>query len=326
MNTMGKVCMTVLCALTLVFAGGCEETPLSLLLPAHEGEQVQSPPQSEEETPAPTPTPTPTPTPPTQENQTDSGEETEEEQEEPPVSPPQEQEKITVRFIFFDESSVTKEFDKGAVVTLEDVPDFTGDTRYRYGWDLDGVPLVEDVDYRQTRYEPVSSASEFMSMQAEENYFLEEDITLSKFSTLPAFNGVIEGNGKTLSLTVCGQTKTLFEEFNGTLQNITVNAIFQGKTVADITTAQSCALFNKITGNATFKNCRFTVAFTASATEKNPSAGLALDLQNASFENCSLETKADGLEYIYAVCKRKSSSVTLAGLTVIKNGLEDYGE
>lgn len=93
MNTMGKVCMTVLCALTLVFAGGCEETPLSLLLPAHEREQVQSPPQSEEETPAPTPTPTPTPNPPTQENQTNGGEETEEEQEEPPVSPPQEQEK-----------------------------------------------------------------------------------------------------------------------------------------------------------------------------------------------------------------------------------------
>ena len=325
MNRIGKVCITVLCALTLVFAGGCKEAPLSLLLPAHEGEQVQTPPQSEEETPTPTP---PVSTPPAQENQTDGEQETEEEkeeqeeQEETPVSPPQTQEKITVRFIFFDESSATKEFDKGAVVTLADVPDFTEESGYRYGWNLDGAPLLENTDYMQTRYVPIFSADEFLQMQSEENYFIEEDITLSNFSTLPAFQGVIEGNGKTLKIE--NTEKTLLNEFCGTLQNITVNAVFKGKKAIAGTTAKNCALFNDIKGNANFKNCRFTVEFTASATEDKPSAGLAINLLGASFENCSLETKANGLQHIYAVCKQKSASVTLAGLTVIKNGLKDY--
>lgn len=320
MTKIGKVCISLLCALTLVFAGGCEETPLSLLLPAHEGEQVQTPTQGDEETP--------TPTPPTQESQTGGEQETEqdkeqEEQEEPPVSPPQAEEKITVRFIFFDESSVTKEFDKGAIVTLADVPDFTEETGYYYAWDLDGVPLLENTDYIQTRYVSISSADEFLQMQENGKYFLQEDITLSNFSTLPAFQGVIEGNGKTLK--VENATKTVFEGFCGTMKNLNVQATFIGTTALNgQTTAKECALFKALTDNATFQNCNFTVEFTASATEEYPSAGLALDIQNASFENCSLETKADGLQHIYAVCKKKGSSVTLAGLTVEKKDLEDY--
>ena len=317
MTKIGNVCITVLCALTLVVPSGCEKAPLSLLLPAHEGEQVQTP-QDEEETP--------TPTPPAQDSQTNGKQETEEEQEEqeeqPPVSPPQTQEKITVRFIFFDESSTTKEFDKGAVVTLADVPTFTEEAGYYYAWDLDGASLLENADYRQTRYISLSSASEFLQIQAGGNYFLEEDITLSNVSTLPAFEGVMEGNGKTLKIEHAKQT--LFEGFCGTMKNITVDAVFDGKEAIAGTTAKHCALFKTLSGSATFKNCRFTVEFTASATEGNPSAGLALDIQNAGFENCSLETKADGLEYIYAVCVQKNSSVTLAGLTVIKNGIQDY--
>ncbi len=317
MNRLGKVLISLLCALTLLFACGCNQTPLSLLLPAHEGEKNQEPLQSEEETEQEQP--------PAQDDGADGEQETEEEQEEEeqPVSPPQTQEKITVWFIFFDESSATKEFDKGAVVTMADAPDFTGETGYRYVWDFDGVPLSQDVTYYQTRYTSLSSASEFMQIREEENYFLEEDITLSDFSTLPTFQGVIDGNGKTLSLTVRGQTKTLIESFCGTLKNLAVKAVFEGFEAISGRTAQECALFKDV-DNALFKNCKFTVEYKASATANKPSAGLAINLLSASFENCTLQTQADGMEHIYAVCYKKSSSVTLAGLTVVKNDLEDY--
>lgn len=306
MKKARKGCVYLLCIHLLAFAGGCARATLSPLSPVHVGQDItQTSPKGE--------------IPPVSEQEQEEQEIPQQPQEEEPT-PPQE-ETIIVRFLFHDGTFITKSFKKGEVVEERDLPAFEKETGFVYQWDLDGVALTKNVDYTQTRYKTLATAEELLAIQPNEKYFLQEDITISEYESIPVFAGVIEGNGKTITLQ--NASKPLFISFYGSLQNVVVQATFSGEeTPLGTYTAQGCALIKEIDHGAYFKNCNFQVEYTASATEQNPSAGLAITLLNARFENCTLQTVASQTAHVYALCVQKSSCVDLTGLTVQQNGLK----
>ena len=312
MKLCGKWLIGLLCVCALALSCSCKRSTLVPVKPYHEQPQPQTQPQ------------TPTPSveqPPTEEEPQEQ--EDNEEAEEPEQDLPQPQESVTVRFVFHDGSSITKSFEKGETVDESDVPAFEEQTGYTYVWNFDGAPLAQNVDYTQTRYKDISTAQEFLSIEPTQTYILKADITLLHSQSIPTFEGVIEGNGKRIVIET--QNQTLFDTFCGTLQNITVQAKFVGKQAPSGSyTAQGCALFNEITGNARFVNCRFFVEYTVGATEQSPSAGLAQSLTNAYFEDCILQTQTNLNAHIYAVCVTKSLSLTFAGLAVQGDCQKEY--
>ena len=313
MRGLRKFAIGLLCIGVLVLSCGCQSSMLLPTQPYHAGE-TQEP---------------SAPSTPSSENQ----EEQAQEQEQPLPQAPNDgneneeneegNEQISVRFIFYDGTSISKQFDKGKVIQESDAPVFEKQTGYTYQWDFDGVALTQNADYTQTRYKNLCSAQEFLSVAHDEKYILQADIVLSDFTGIATFSGVIEGNGKRIIAE--NATQKLVEGFCGRLQNVTVQATFVGKQAPNGDyTAQGYALFGEITGDAQFVNCSFSVEYTAGASEQAPSAGLAQTLLNARFENCVLQTLAHENAHIYAVCVRKSPSIEYTGLTVQGDCLKAY--
>ena len=64
---------------------------------------------------------------------------------------------------------------------------------------------------------PISTADEFMAMKSGGEYYLAADITLPSTYGQP-FEGVLDGNGKTLTVSA-----PVFADFSGKVMNLTVN-------------------------------------------------------------------------------------------------------
>ena len=64
---------------------------------------------------------------------------------------------------------------------------------------------------------PISNAEEFMAMAPSGSYYLTSDITLSA-TYEPAFEGALNGNGKTLTVSA-----PIFSDFSGKVENLTIN-------------------------------------------------------------------------------------------------------
>lgn len=327
----------MLCAALVCTYGCVDEAPVSIL-PAHEGAEITAP-THEEETPAeeetPQPPPADTPENGGEENDEENGGEGPEEDgtAEPPAG---EEQTVTVRFYSCEgEALDIKSYPLGTVLSQTDMPNCTAPPGYRCIWKIPSEALTSDKDCHAVRYEEISTASEFLAVSGERKYTLADDIDFSDVDTsartvdeatgglIAAFSGEIVGNGKTLSgLTVAGEAKSLFGALQGaTIRGLSIEAEFSGKLLpAGGSKASACALIGKMTDGTLLADCRFTVRYSAAATEQNPSAGLVRLLYGGGFSNCELQVDAvygdSASEHIYAACVWKHTSITFEGLEV----------
>ena len=80
---------------------------------------------------------------------------------------------------------------------------------------------------------PINTAEEFAAMAADGTYYLNADITISASYATP-FTGTLDGNGKTVTISV-----PMFEVFNGTIKNLTINGNITSTTSAGSVAAKS---------------------------------------------------------------------------------------
>ncbi|MBP5271019.1 MAG: hypothetical protein ILO42_08690 [Clostridia bacterium] len=99
---------------------------------------------------------------------------------------------------------------------------------------------------------PVSNEAEFLAMERGGEYYLANDITLTKSYT-SIFTGTLNGNGKTITL----KTVTAFSEFNGTVRDLT----FEGA----VTTKMHTGSLTAYTGGMTAYNVVNRASITSSA-------------------------------------------------------------
>ena len=112
--------------------------------------------------------------------------------------------------------------------------------------------------------------------------------TLTSFPTGNGFDGVLNGNGKTISNVTFAKNKTyggFFNTLDGTVRNLTINiAGFEDKTVDEV----GYAAFAGMAFRATFENCVATG--TIGTTEKpatHTCGGFAVKSVNPVFVNCT---------------------------------------
>ena len=88
-----------------------------------------------------------------------------------------------------------------------------------------GVAAEETLEFGKVAadYKPegeaIKTAADFAAMKADGKYYLANDITIED-SYMESFKGTFDGNGKTITTTV-----SLFEQFNGTMKNLTVEGL-----------------------------------------------------------------------------------------------------
>ena len=103
---------------------------------------------------------------------------------------------------------------------------------------------------------PITSAEEFAKMEANGNYYLANDITLTS-TYANEFTGIFDGNGKTITT-----YRSMFDKVtNGTVKNFTVNGT--------ITLANGGAAVCNVALGSTFENITSDVSITSTNTTDN---------------------------------------------------------
>ena len=129
---------------------------------------------------------------------------------------------------------------------------------------------------------PITSAEEFAKMEANGNYYLANDITLTS-TYANEFTGTFDGNGKNVTATCAMFDKVT----NGTVKNFTVRGAW-------VTLASGGAIVCNVASGANFKDITNTVNIKATDSENNHGlgaivgsvAGDAKTETTVSIENC----------------------------------------
>ncbi len=265
----------------------------------------------------------------------------------PDETPPNESEnKVTVHFIGHNEQEIfSQTYEKGYVLTAEDMPICPSEAGYRCLWSFTQTPLMGDVTCIATAYKEISDAEDFVSVETYGRYILTNDILFAdgdvqqiceseeRDSVIARFEGVLEGNGcKISNVRIAGNTA---RHFIGVLDGIIRNVTFENVTFAGTTpiygapTASDCALIGKTCSEARIENCQITATFSVTALQSKPSAGLALDMEGGTFTNCTLTCFSptnSAEDNVYAVCVWLQSSVSIEGITLTQSSLPSYRE